>query len=218
MASDGGVGRNCGEKMRIRTMWAIAACFTVCLLCSGQTPDFSELESTPQQIVEQLWSLAMRGYLLTEAGWNRAAVYYETKSPWPGNSVITVMSNNYGVVERSMKDGKMTILMRFVNVGKIGPDLRFTPAPPSTVYETVMRYQLAQRHRHLVWYAADGLTKIREEELPDMIWEIESKERDLPWTTVNTAIRYLLEAKARTKDPVVQKNAEQSIARLLKSH
>jgi hypothetical protein len=40
----------------------------------------------------------------------------------------------------------------------------------------------------------------------------------LPWTTVNTAVRYVLERREKSNDPVIKKNADKTLAWLLKLH
>ena len=39
-----------------------------------------------------------------------------------------------------------------------------------------------------------------------------------PWTTVNTAIRYVLEQKAKATDAAVKKNADETIEAMLALH
>lgn len=39
---------------------------------------------------------------------------------------------------------------------------------------------------------------------------------NLRWTTINAAIRYVLETRARTSDPVIKQNAERTLAILLR--
>jgi hypothetical protein len=39
-----------------------------------------------------------------------------------------------------------------------------------------------------------------------------------PWTTVNTAIRYVPEMRTKTADPGIEKNADQTLAELMKLH
>jgi hypothetical protein len=46
-------------------------------------------------------------------------------------------------------------------------------------------------------------------------WQIEGPQ-GAPWTTVNTAIRYVLEMRAKAKDPQIKRNADDTIGQLLK--
>ena len=48
-------------------------------------------------------------------------------------------------------------------------------------------------------------------------WQIE-KTPALAWTTVNTAIRYVLEMRIKTNDPSIKKNADETLEKLLKRH
>ena len=48
-------------------------------------------------------------------------------------------------------------------------------------------------------------------------WQIE-KTPAFRWTTVNTAIRYVLELRAKSHDPSIRKNADETLEKLLKRH
>jgi hypothetical protein len=63
-------------------------------------------------------------------------------------------------------------------------------------------------------FQADG----KGEERPGSVeWQIREP-MGLPWTTVNTAIRYVLEKREKATDSAIRKNADETIARLLKWH
>ena len=42
--------------------------------------------------------------------------------------------------------------------------------------------------------------------------------RGIPWTTVSTAVRYVLEMRDNTADPTIKKNADETLAQILKLH
>jgi hypothetical protein len=48
-------------------------------------------------------------------------------------------------------------------------------------------------------------------------WKVKGSPGD-PWTTVNTAIRYALEMREKATHPAIKKNADQTIAKLLRLH
>jgi hypothetical protein len=57
----------------------------------------------------------------------------------------------------------------------------------------------------------------REERAGSMDWQIKEP-IGLPWTTVNTAIRYVLEKREKATNPAIRKNADETLARRLKWH
>jgi hypothetical protein len=206
-----------GKKLTIGLVLELAACSAI-----GQErnkPNINDLELTPKEIVEQLWSMATRGDLLTKAGWIRASQFFTTPATPPGNHVVLVVSNSYGVVGVFMEGNSAKVQMACDKVGQLDSELRFTPTPPTNAYETAEEYHLVTTHRHIVTYASDGKTKVEDKEIPEsIIWQIEGATLWPPWTTVNTAIRYVLEQRAKATDPIVRKNAEVTIQKLLALH
>lgn len=190
--------------------------FTVSGQEHNKKPTINDLELTPKEVVEQLWSMATRGDLLSKAGWIRASQFFTTPVAPPGNGVVLVTSNMYGVVSVSIEGNSAKVQMVYDKVGQLDSQLRFTPAAPT---ETAEEYHLITTHRHIVFYASDGKTKIEDREIPEsVIWQIEGATSWPPWTTVNTAIRYVLEQRAKTTDPLIRKNADETIQKLLTFH
>jgi hypothetical protein len=195
------------------------AAFTVSGQEHNKKPTINDLELTPKEVVEQLWSMATRGDLLTKAGWIHASQFFTTPAAPPGNGAVLVVSNMYGVVGVSIEGNSAKVQMAYDRVGQVDSQLRFTPAAPTKAYQTAEEYQLITTHRHIVFYAADGKTKVEDREIPEsIIWQIEGATSWPPWTTVNTAIRYVLEQRAKTTDPLVRKNADETIQKLLAFH
>jgi hypothetical protein len=65
-------------------------------------------------------------------------------------------------------------------------------------------------------YASDGKTLI-EKKPSYLAWQ--SKDPIAwRWTIVNTAIRYIMEIRAKTSDPEIKKNADKTISTLMHYH
>jgi len=191
---------------------------TISLAASVCAQSISDLEATPKEVVEELWAAAMRGQLLTPQGWKRASGCCTKLVPYPKDRAVVVVSNIYGVVESSVKTDAAEISMECTYLGSIDSTLRFTPAPESKYYKSAKSYQLVPRPRHIVTYGPDGKTKIQDREIPGTrVWQIDEGPGllGLRWTTVNTAIRYILEERNKTADPVIKTNADRTIAELL---
>ncbi|HTZ48758.1 MAG TPA: hypothetical protein VMH20_14275 [Verrucomicrobiae bacterium] len=183
-------------------------------------PSINDIELTPKEVVEQLWSMATRGDLLTQAGWIHASQFFTTPAASPGNGTVLVVSNEYGIVAVSIEGNSAKVQMAYDKVGQLDSQLRFTRATtPANIYQTAEEYHLITTHRHIAFYASDGKTKVEDRVIPEsIIWQIKGATSWPPWTTVNTAIRYVLEQKAKTKDPLVRKNADETIQKLLALH
>jgi len=177
------------------------------LVCpvKGQRP-----ESTPKETVEQLWSAAVRGDLLTTSGWTRASSVFTKPTASPGNDVILVVSNIYGVTWVSVEGESAKVQVECGNLGRIDSRLRFTREPPTKAYATAWEYHLISSPKYSVTLP-DG----RPNPSNIVVWRIDGSPPRPPWTTVNTAIRYVLEQKAKTTDAAVKVNADETIKALL---
>jgi hypothetical protein len=181
-----------------------------------QSPSFETL--SPKEVVQEYWGMAMRGELLTTEGWNRACGYFTKPTPAPTDKVIAIVSNYYGVNYSSVETASATVDMEFADLGQIDSTLHYSPPAPTRAYKTSLRYRLVLVPRRMVWYGPDGKTILREEEIPESkVWQIEGSP-GRPWTTVNTAIRYVLEMRDITTNPLIRKNADLTLAKLKKLH
>ncbi len=89
-----------------------------------------------------------------------------------------------------------------------------------------MVFRLVLLPEHFRTYARDGKTIVRDIAGPTQ-WQIEGSpglsvpaadaSSRAPFTTVNTAIVYLLKAKKANRDPEIRKNAGDAIAALLRA-
>ena len=60
----------------------------------------------------------------------------------------------------------------------------------------------------------DGQKVVKEMKGPALEWQIDGS-LEKSWTTVNTAIRYVLEGRSKTTDPATKKNADKTLEALL---
>jgi len=81
--------------------------------------------------------------------------------------------------------------------------------------KTGFLYHLVGVPAYSTMYSSDG--KVSKKPVGARFWQIQGPP-GAPWTTVNTAIRYVLEMRAKTADPVIKKNADQTLAELMKLH
>jgi hypothetical protein len=102
-------------------------------------------------------------------------------------------------------------------LGKIDANLRYTPLPPKQSFKSGRGYDLVAVPAHTL-VSVPG-TKKPEEKVNTNVtyWKVKGSPHN-PWTTVNTAIRYVLEMREKATDPAIKKNADQTIAKLLRLH
>jgi hypothetical protein len=106
--------------------------------------------------------------------------------------------------------------MGFIDQGTVNSSLRYSPPEPTNAIKTGKLYKLSRVTTRMPIYGSDGKSVIEIKPGP-IEWQIEGNQGQR-WTTVNTAIRYIIEMRNKTTDPTVRKNADETIAKLLKLH
>jgi hypothetical protein len=202
----------------------IVSIFCVLLTRSGSGQCASGPAPSPKTIVEQLWMTATQGELLTPGGWDKAAKsFFTDPKPAPGNNkMILIISNEWGLPGEEINGDKATVYMGYEDVGQIDSALRYTPPKSANWIKTGISYRLVLVPTFAIFYAPDGRTVVEKKPTGCHAWQIQNPSgpgvQGAPWTTVNTAIRYVLEMRAKTNDQVIRRNADATIARLLKVH
>ncbi len=182
------------------------------------TPNSSVV--SPTEVVDELWRMATQGDLLTPEGWRMASGFFIHPEPFPGNNVILVMSNYWGPPGQLRTEGDAAeVLVGFANAGQIDSALRYTPPKVTAALKTGMSYRLVfgPSHGKMSVIGPDGKVKEEKEVTGPSEWRIDGSQGS-PWTTVNTAIRYVLEMRDKSTDPVIERNADDTLAKLLKLH
>jgi|ERR1700687_653693 len=186
------------------------------LRVDAQSPLGSGLSST--NIVDALWKEATQGELLTQNGWNHASRFFLHHDTFPQNSTLRIVSNDWGIEHSSVQNDTAEVVLEYSEAGTVDASLRYTPPPKAKFYKSAVVYHLILAPTHWTMFKSDGkvITGKEERTGPDE-WQIKEP-AGMPWITVNTAVRYVLETRERSKDPVIRKNAEETLSRLLKLH
>ena len=172
---------------------------------------------SPGDLVNELWMGATKGDLLSAEGRKATARFYVPADTPPQNSSFLVMSNDWAVGPIIVKGETAQLVVGYVAAGKIDSMLRYRPPPRIPYMKTGIVYHLTLVPGYSVMYGADGKTIASKKPSGTRYWLIEDP-RGTPWTTVNTAVRYVLETRAKTTDPVIRKNADETLAKLLQLH
>ena len=168
------------------------------------------------EVVDHLWRLATQGELLTPDGWSKACGFFTDPTPFSGNKVVLVMSNDWGPASDSvLKQNSTDVELGYADMGKIDSALRYTSPPKTEFVKTGFLYHLVAVPAYSKMYSSDG--KVTKTPVGARYWQVQGSPGP-PWTTVNTAIRYVLEARDKATDPAIKKNANQTLAKLKKLH
>jgi hypothetical protein len=164
--------------------------------------------------------MATRGELLTSEGWNRASALFTVPQPRPTNKPLFVVSNYYGINYYNVKENRAEIQMEYADCGQIDSALHYSPPQKTQAFKTSFQYRLVSVPTYLMMYGSDGKTLVEKKPTGASAWQIEGPQTEgpppLPWTTVNTAIRYVLEMRDKATDPAIKKNADETLAKLKK--
>jgi hypothetical protein len=131
---------------------------------------------------------------------------------------VRIVSNNWGVEHSSVSNATAEVDMEYTDAGTVDASLKYSPPPRTGSYKTATVFHLVFVPTHWTMFKSDGKTITgKEERTGPFEWQIQEPV-GLPWTTVNTAIRYVLEKREEATDPVIRKNADETLPRLLKLH
>jgi hypothetical protein len=201
---------------------ALMLLFAACLKAPsppGPPPKQPIKGKSPTEVVDEVWRLATQGELLTPDGWRRACGFFSSPTPFPGNKVILVMSNYWGPAYEPMpRNDSADVELGYIALGKIDSTLRYTDTPQTEhVVKTAFVYHLVPVPSYLEMMGPDGKTLVEKKPVGYREWQIQGSPES-QWTTVNTAIRYVLEKRDEAIDPIIKKNADQALAKLLQMH
>jgi hypothetical protein len=169
---------------------------------------------SPREVVDLLWKRATEGDLLRADGWQRSSGFYLHPTPFPGNDKIRVVSNHWGVEYSSIEADKAVVTVAFTEEGQIDSKMRYSPASQSGTAGTGLIFHLVLAPTYSIMYAPDGKT-VEKKTPSTKEWQI-SEPPGQPWATVNTALRYVLQVRHSTSNPEIKRNADETIAQLLK--
>jgi hypothetical protein len=203
-----------GKNMS-RYLIAILALAVAAPWATGQTA--MTLGGEPKEVVEQYWNMGMRGELLTPEGWEASSGLFTKPNPALQDNSFDVFSNDYGVNSATITGNTAEVAMGFSNLGRIDSALRYSPPPKTPYYKTALLFRLALTPLYIRMFGPDGKTEIERKPTGNSGWKI-SETFPRPWTTVNTAVRFVLETRNKTNDPVIKKNADETLTKLLTLH
>lgn len=184
--------------------------------CLGQQPASPQKE--PSKVIAEFWDIETTGERLTPEGWNETSRLFIRSALFPGNKTINVIRNGReDAIEETARTGKWAeISVSTDRLGQIDSLLRYTssptrePAGVTPLKGPVLTFDLVLTDRQ--WKLKQDGARGNESVLPPQ-WLITCG-GDTAWVNLDTAIVYVKDIKAKTKDPIIRRNADKTLQRL----
>lgn len=189
----------------------------------------------PDAIVDQLWNMATTGELLTTDGMHKASYLFTDPGSLEKSGSFDVVSDFWGQAwvdkDRTTSTTADVILEYLGPAGSVDSKLRYTLPPPSVAMKVDIHYRLTLAPTHTTQQILERSGSVKQKNgyvAPtwkvvgtktiegDPAWRIDGPQQK-PFATVNTAIRYVLEMRSITKDPVIKQNADKTLRILLRA-
>jgi hypothetical protein len=202
--------------MNTKLNWTKAVALILALFVLS-VPIVRSQTDTPEEVVRRFWIMETEGTRLTPNGWYQAAEYFSGR-PSPPNQTIFVVSDYFSVNPVSVAGNKAEIDVYAREFRKLNPKLLLENVPNQApngalvVAGNWFTYKLTLSDRHWEWSPLRGEPR---EASGHKQWKIDGFQTDLVLNT-DTTIRYLTEMRDKSTDPIIRKNAGQTIA-ILKS-
>jgi hypothetical protein len=180
--------------MRVATKLTVLATLVVCVIYAmGRQSKSHAPPTAAEKVVIDYERLVMRGALLTETGWSKAAQFFEKPAPYPTHSKIRVVWTPSLVFEVGNRDNRAEVQSKWGNCyGIIDEGFRYLQCPVSEARE----YYLVRANG-----TASGESNL---------WRLEGP-HDIRLAPVDATIEYLQRMQAESPDPSMKKNARRSI-------
>jgi hypothetical protein len=170
----------------------------------------------PSQTIEEMWKAATAGDFLGKGGCYRYSAFFLHPAACDFTT-FRVVSNHWGLYPAIAKGNDVEIWVACDDLGTINADLRYSPPPKITgnnIFVVVADYHMSLAPTRSTVIYVNGAKETKAEKPGPAAWQIADKPTS-PFTTVNTAIRYVLEIQRSTKDPVIKKHAGETLTSLL---
>lgn len=186
-------------------------------IAPAQVP--ANLSKSPNQVVAEFFQFEANGGRLTTDGWHKADDFFVYPVPRPQSQTIFVVDNHYSLDDPLAKITADTarVTVYVLPVGEIDSAFRFKL---SEQYKGYWIYHLIWTDTH--WRIDSEGQRVEMKGSPE--WKINDADPLMKATlpqltlTVTTAIRYVTEMRDKATDPAIKKNADETLAKLLKLH
>jgi hypothetical protein len=180
-------------------------------------------EQSPKVIVEQFWKMETSGGRLAADGWYKSSRFFVRMYPvMPAERVVHVIRDGTGdkVEVTARTENWAEVSVSTILLGSLDSALRFKPLPKSGAYG-VLFLQSTQVDFHVVltskqWRVNHDGGRGTEIGGPPR-WLIDCDESEV-WIDREIVMQYVTTMRDKTNDPTIKKNAEETLAKLMKVH
>lgn len=169
------------------------------------------VQESPKQVLERFLAFETAGGTLTADGWRRADQFFSRSAEPAADKDVYVIYPEYGVPEPRMKENKADVVVQVLPQGRIDSELRFVP---SQNYKEGLLF-------HLVLVSTYPVVNSKGEESKEVTgppeWRIEGTGIAM-LLNIAAAIHYVTLTREKTTNPVIRKNADETLAKLRKLH
>jgi hypothetical protein len=166
-------------------------------------------ERSPRTVMEEFWKLEIEGGRLTAEGWRRANTFFVRPMPVPASKEVIVIDRDFSVWDPIINGNNAQVMIGIRSLGTIDSSLQYLPPNSDAVKEGV-GYHLLLSDKH--WeFGGDGTTLKEVTGVPE--WRIDHTGTKI-FLTVETARRYISEARDKTTDSLIKRNADRALAAL----
>jgi len=170
--------------------------------------------SAQKTIVEQFLKMETEGGRENAEGWETARKYFVHSSPFVPKKTVLLIDKDYTVWKPvTIAAGSTSVTVDIEPIGHIGPDLRFS-TPTRRYYKSFMDFKLVLVNKR---WERDANGVDREINEPSPRWLIDKPDDSLT-LNVRAAIQYISRQRDSTDDPIIKRNADQTIAKLKNLH
>lgn len=160
-------------------------------------------------VIVKYQKLIAYGAFLTPEGWKRAAKLFNQPNPYPENGDIFVISTGGLIAENWVRGDRAEVETKWDDYfGTIDSALRYRPAPGGGSVMLGGQFSLVLTHQN----QPSGAQKAAEATSLDE-WKIDGP-HTVRYATIAQALRYVSEMRDKSNDPIVRRNASQTIEAL----
>jgi hypothetical protein len=174
----------------------------------AQSPSGSQIRP-PSETLREFCKMDAEGKQLRPDGWYELAAMFVHPRESPGEASVIVIKD-FVVSDAKLTGNKAQLYVEYTELGIIDPSFRLEPPPFTRIMRDLYSLVLTDTQ----WVVKPGSLVASEVKGP-LEWKIEDYQR-IPHVSIEAAMRYVTELRDKTRDPLIKKNAIESLAKLKK--
>jgi len=168
-------------------------------------------QASPKEVIVKYWKFETAGGRLTTDGWENASGFFVKLGRPPLERRISVIAGGYAVSDVVINGNSADVMIQILPQGQIDSKLKFTPSAAEKGAVAC----------HLIlsgtYWSTDAGAEAPVERTGPPEWRIDGS-GEIIWLEPIAAVRYVTDMKRKSNDPIVTKNADQTLSELAKLH